>query len=887
MAGPDVTRTTCPYCGVGCGVLAARQEDGTVGVAGDPDHPANFGRLCSKGSALAETLSLEERLLTPRLGGTETDWQTALSAVADGFSRIIAEHGPDSVALYGSGQLLTEDYYVANKFMKGFIGTANIDTNSRLCMASSVAGHKRAFGSDSVPGCYEDLEQADLVVLVGSNFAWCHPVLFQRLLAAKEKRGTRLVVVDPRRTATAEAADMHLPIHPGSDVALFNGLFAFLLENDACDEAYVSAHTEGLAEALAAVGDLPMPEIAQQTGVDPLRLRQFYRLFAEVERTVTIYSQGVNQSSAGTDKVNAIINCHLLTGRIGREGMGPFSITGQPNAMGGREVGGLANQLAAHMEIENDTHRDTVSRFWDAPALAARPGLKAVDLFRAVGEGEIKAVWIMATNPAASLPEAGKVADALRRCELVIVSDVTATTRTAALADILLPARGWGEKDGTVTNSERRISRQRAFLKAPGAAKPDWWSISRVAQYMGFAGFDYTSAADIFREHAALSAFENDGTRDFDIGALARLDDSGYDALTPVQWPVPAENPVGEKRMFSNGRFFTESARAQFVPTPVRDPASAISASFPLVLNTGRIRDQWHTMTRTGKSARLSAHISEPFLEIHPDDAQAEKLFPADIACVESVRGKVLARVHVTDRQKPGNIFVPMHWTAPFSDCAEADRLVAGNVDPLSGQPELKHTPVRISKYKAAWYGFLLSRGKPDLAPIDYWAIARTTAGWRAEIAHKEMPEATDTFVRNLFGCDDVDEDELLSYRDIATGSLRFALVRNGILDGIFMMSGEPVAAARTWLVDRIGQPVGADARFRILAGQAGADQPDPGAIVCSCFGIGVNQIAGEAFDGACTVDAIGDRLNAGTNCGSCRAEIVRILENVNVKKAV
>ena len=457
-------RTTCPYCGVGCGVIATPKPDGGVAVAGDPDHPANFGRLCSKGSALGETMSLEGRLLQPVIGGRAASWDESLDLIASRFSSATRSTA-DSVAFYVSGQLLTEDYYVANKLMKGFIGSANIDTNSRLCMSSSVAGHKRAFGADIVPGIYEDLELADLVVLVGSNLAWCHPVLFQRLLAAKEKRGTRIVVIDPRATPTAEAANLHLPLAPGSDVALFNGLLKHLEANSAVDTGYVERHTSGFAEALSCAKASTIEEVVRQTDLSVKALLAFYDLVLRHERTVTVYSQGVNQSSAGTDKVNAIINCHLATGRIGRPGMGPFSVTGQPNAMGGREVGGLANMLAAHMELDNAGHRDLVQRYWKAPRIAAKPGLQAVDLFRAVGEGRIKALWIMATNPVDSMPQANDVRSALQRCPFVVVSDITAETDTAACADVLLPSLGWGEKDGTVTNSERRISASVRFFR--------------------------------------------------------------------------------------------------------------------------------------------------------------------------------------------------------------------------------------------------------------------------------------------------------------------------------------------------------------------------------------------------------------------------------------
>ncbi|EHS53967.1 molybdopterin oxidoreductase, partial [Rhizobium sp. PDO1-076] len=606
-------KTTCPYCGVGCGVIARVDDNGEVSVKGDPEHPANFGRLCSKGSALAETLDLDGRALHPEIMSKRTSWNTALNIVAQTFRQTIAEHGPDSVAFYVSGQLLTEDYYVANKLMKGFIGSANIDTNSRLCMASSVAGHRRAFGADTVPGTYEDLELADLVVLVGSNMGWCHPVLYQRLAAAKAARpALKVVVIDPRRTATSDIADLHLSVRPDGDVALFNGLLAHLVQHNAIDQSYIAAHTHGFAEAFAEA-DMSMADLIEATGLPAMQIRQFFHLFQTTEKTVTCYSQGVNQSSVGSDKVNAIINCHLSTGRIGRPGMGPFSLTGQPNAMGGREVGGLANMLAAHMAIENPDHRERVQRFWQSPVIVDKAGLKAVDMFDAVADGRIKALWIMSTNPVVSMPDADRVKAAIEACPFVVVSDILKDTDTARLADVLLPATGWGEKSGTVTNSERRISRQRPFLTAPGEARPDWWQLAEVGRRMGFdKAFDYTSPSEIFAEHAALSAFENDDERDFDIGAYAAIDEDDYDSLRPFQWPQQVGKPSGDTRFFADGHFYHADRRARFIATPAKLPVRT-SLDFPLILNTGRVRDHWHTMTRTGKSARLSAHIAEPF----------------------------------------------------------------------------------------------------------------------------------------------------------------------------------------------------------------------------------------------------------------------------------
>ncbi|MCL4153938.1 UNVERIFIED_CONTAM: hypothetical protein GTU68_040254, partial [Idotea baltica] len=632
-------KTTCPYCGVGCGVVATPKPDGSVLIQGDPDHPANFGRLCSKGTALGETLGFDDRLLQPQINGQASDWDTALDLVANRFQKTIALHGPDSVAFYVSGQILTEDYYVANKLMKGFIGSANIDTNSRLCMASSVAGHRRAFGSDTVPGTYEDLEQAELIVLTGSNLAWCHPVLYQRIAAAKAVRPEmRVVLIDPRRTMTADLADIHLPIAPDGDVALFMGLLAHLAEQNLLDARFVDSHTNGIEAALASAKALPEAEIMRQTGLCRSELEAFYQLWARTEKVVTVFSQGVNQSAVGTDKVNAIINCHLATGRIGRPGLGPFSVTGQPNAMGGREVGGLANMLAAHMELENEVHRDRVQRFWNAPTIASKPGFKAVELFDAVADGQVKAIWIMATNPVDSMPNADAVEEALRNCPFVVVSDVAAETDTLRHAHVKLPSLGWGEKSGTVTNSERCISRQRAVVRGPEGARADWWQMAEVGKRMGFSGaFSYDNAAAIFREYAAQTEFENNGSRDLDIGAYAAVSDAVYDALAPFHWPAPRQGKPasGDARFFANGDFYTADRKARFVPViaPATAPENLMS-DYQLVLNTGRIRDHWHTMTRTAKSARLSAHIAEPFAEFHPGDALKLGIRSADLVRV-------------------------------------------------------------------------------------------------------------------------------------------------------------------------------------------------------------------------------------------------------------
>src|SRR3954452_13563332 len=567
------TRTTCPYCGVGCGVLATPDGRGGAAISGDPDHPANFGRLCSKGSALGETLGLADRLLHPMIrcdnGALErVAWGDALDLVANRFQHIIARDGPGAVAFYLSGQLLTEDYYVANKLMKGFVGSANVDTNSRLCMASSVAGHRRAFGADTVPGCYEDLDEADLLVLVGSNAAWCHPVLYQRMLVNKQKRGARMIVIDPRRTDTVGDDDLFLGLKPGTDTALFSGLLVHLADNGVLDRDYIALHTTGFDDAIARARNIAgsVGATALATGLAEQDVATFLQMFANTERVVTLYSQGVNQSAQGTDKVNAIVNCHLATGRIGKVGASPFSLTGQPNAMGGREVGGLANQLAAHMGF-TPPDIDRVRRFWKAPHIATHEGLKAVQMFEAIARGEIKALWVMGTNPAVSLPNADAAREALKKLELLVISENVKSNDTVnAGAHVLLPAQAWGEKSGTVTNSERRISRQRAFLTPPGETKPDWWIVGEVAKRLGFgAAFDFESAAYVFREHAALSAFENSGGRDFDIGALQGLSDEAFDEMAPLQWPLRIGDLESRSRFFAEGEFFSNDRKARFI----------------------------------------------------------------------------------------------------------------------------------------------------------------------------------------------------------------------------------------------------------------------------------------------------------------------------------
>ena len=852
------TRTTCPYCGVGCGVSATVTGARSVEIKGDAAHPANGGRLCSKGTHLGETVGLGGRLLTPKMYGQEASWDATLDAVAKGFADTIAEHGPDSVAFYVSGQLLTEDYYVANKLMKGFIGSSNIDTNSRLCMASAVAAHNRAFGEDVVPCNYEDLEAADLIVLVGSNTAWCHPIVWQRIEAARAARGTKLVVVDPRRTETAEGADLHLAIRPDGDIALFNGLLAAMRDRGLVDEDYLAAHVdvpEGFWEQIGAAN------VAEQSGVSPEALAQFIELFAAHPRTVTLFSQGANQSVCGTDKGNAIVNLHLATGRIGKAGMGPFSITGQPNAMGGREVGGLASMLAVHMGFSAE-ERDRCQRFWDSPTMVQGPGMKAVDMFRAVHDGRIKAIWIMATNPAVSMPDAGFVREALEKCPLVVVSDVMASTDTAAYAHIHLPALAWAEKDGTVTNSERMISRQRRFFDAPGEARADWDIIADVGRRMGHArAFAWPNAAAVFREYCAQTAFENNGARKLDLSAWAELSDADYDALKPMRWGGPSP--------FADKRFTTPSGRARMMAVqppaaPVADPA------YPFRLNTSRYRDQWHTMTRTALSPRLSQHRREPLVEVHPQDAAALGIEDGGLARVTTAQGEAVFRVALSEGQRPGELCVPMHWTDQISAGGRANRLPNQNADPVSGQPGFKNSAAAIEPVTPEWTGFLVTRDQPALHDIAYWTLVRQRSGWLTELAGFGEPDIAALLPPGA----------RIEAIDAVRGARRYAVLgEDGRLAAALFLTRSGKLPPRDWIA---GQLDAEDAAHgpALLAGRPAQLPPDRGAIICVCFDVGMKTILHAIADQNLTsVEAVGSALNAGTNCGSCRPAIKSLLQ--------
>jgi assimilatory nitrate reductase catalytic subunit len=870
-------KTTCPYCGVGCGmevIVDHRLGEIAVSVRGDKQHPANQGRLCVKGSSAGETIDFNGRLTTPKVQGKAISIDDALVLVATRFKEIIRRYGPDSVAFYGSGQLLTEDYYVANKLMKGYIGSGNIDTNSRLCMSSAVAGYKRAFGSDTVPCSYEDLEQADLIVLVGSNTAWAHPIVYQRIAAAKKSRpGMKIVVVDPRQTATCDLADLHLPIEPGMDALLYNGLLTALEKANKLNHEFISAHTEGFEVALDKARETAddLHKVAAACALDVEDLKRFYQWIIETEKTVTLYSQGVNQSTSGVDKSNAIINAHLATGRIGKPGMGPFSITGQPNAMGGREVGGLANMLAAHMDFD-EAPCDRVQRFWGSPTIATSPGKKAVDMFQALQRGDIKAIWIMNTNPVDSMPDADFVREALKKADFVVVSDCMEHTDTTACADVVLPALTWGETDGMVTNSDRTISRQRKFIDGPAHARPDWWWICQVAQRMGFEGFDYDQPWQIFKEYAAQTCFENNGERDLRIELPHDFDQAAYDTWTPAPWPITAEHPDGTPRMFADGHFFTPDGKARFIAIEPQPPQNSPSAQYPYRLNTGRLRDQWHTMTRTGKTPRLFAHRSEPFVQIHPDNAH--DLQSGELVRLYNDLGEIVVRAEITDTVQPNQLFAPMHWTEQFASNPRVDKLVPPYTDPISGQPELKHAVVNLESWGAQQYGFVLSRDPIDTKAFGYWAKILGPHFIRYEVANRE-PANFDALLETLAP----EKADLIELRDPTSGHYRAAWLVNGRLERVLFLSPGLDLPTRNWLSDcfTTSELTSSDRRT-LLAGQP-SNAKDPGPTICACFGVGLNTIIEAIHEQNLTsVEAIGKALRAGTNCGSCVPELTEIL---------
>ena len=911
------TRSTCPYCGVGCGVII--ESDGTqiTGVRGDPEHPANLGRLCTKGSTLhltaAEPVTRGSRLLQPMLrlqrgaAPQPIDWTRALDTAADRIADVVRQHGPDAVGLYLSGQLLTEDYYVFNKLAKGLLGTNNVDTNSRLCMSSAVAGYKKTLGADAPPCSYEDFAHADTLFITGSNTAWAHPILFRRLEDARAARpGQRWIVVDVRRTETAETADLFLQIRPGTDVALYHGMLHVMLAEGLTDTRYIGAHTSGFEALRETVRDWTPARAAEVCGIAEADLIQAARWFAQADRpggaTLSLYCMGLNQSAAGTDKNAALINLHLATGQIGRAGAGPFSLTGQPNAMGGREVGGLSNLLSAHRDLANPAHRAEVAALWGLPDVPATPGRSAVEMFEAAADGEIRLLWIACTNPAQSMPDQAMVRRALERAEFVIVQEAFATTATVAYADLLLPATTWGEKIGSVTNSERRISRVRPAVAAPGETRHDWQIAVDVARRLedrlperlhGQATlFPYADAESIWNEHR-----ESTRGRDLDITGLswAHLEQHG-----PQQWPMPEGARAGRTRLYEDGIFPTEDGRARFAPVAFRPVAEPVDAPYPFSLISGRLRDQWHGMSRTGTLGRLFGHVPEPVAEMNAADLDALGLKDGDLVEVRSRRGSVVLAAQAGGAVARGQVSIPMHWGEEVLGGTDADGVPRRGVNgltlptfcPGSKQPELKHSAVSIAKTELPWRMVGLA-WLPQQEIVQVRERLRTLMPrfahamvlpfgrephdgglggvlWRASAA----TPAEAALIAEIAALLGLDGRTAMRYEDAERGQFRSARLDGGRLRGV-LLAGD--TRAESWIRTLVKDELPAQAYGRRLLA-ASATPPvaiaERGRQVCTCFNVTEPQIVEQL--GRCEGSAearlsqLQGALKCGTNCGSC-----------------
>ena len=884
----QLIKTTCPYCGVGCGIDVTVQHQQTTALSGTPEHPANFGRLCIKGSNLLATTDLEGRLLQPQIGHQNATWDEAIQLVADKFTAAVAEYGAESVAFYVSGQLLTEDYYVANKLMKGYLGSANIDTNSRLCMSSAVAAYQRAFGEDIVPCDYRDLEQSELIVLIGSNAAWTHPVLFQRIERAKKiNPHLKLVLIDPRRTASAELVDLHLALKPGTDAMLFNGLLNYLSEQNALDEEFILAHTNNFEACLAAAQTFDIASTASVCELNELKLLTFFQWFSKTKTSVSFYSQGINQSSSGTDKNNAIINCHLATGKIGKTGCGPFSITGQPNAMGGREVGGLANTLTAHMQLDNAQHRAAVQQYWQSPTIASKPGLKALELFKQMAQGKIKVVWIMATNPMVSMPERALIEQALNQCEFVVVSDCVQSNDTLRFANVKFPASTWSEKDGTVTNSERCISRQRGLVPLPSAVKHDWQIICAVAKAMGFTqGFNYQTPDQIFCEYAKLTTLANNGTRALDLSGLMNLNYKQYQQLSPVQWPVRTTNSQLTARLFADGKFYTKNQKANFVPITPRLPTLTANNQLPFSLSSGRIRDQWHTMTRTGKTSILTEHTKLPELTLNSQDAAELDINTGDLLCVSNKTGNIYVTAQLDAQMSSKQCFVPIHWNQEFASNANVSALFASIIDPVSGQPELKFAPVAISKITLAQYALVFSPSKltsftQQLPKHCHWFCYQTFglnhSVWVTLFYNEQKIDQFNELIRteiNQLTKHKNAIDEWLSCHH--AGQSHLLGLHQQSFNAFVFSSNKPIQLSDVWLNELLNQNLATLTDINALLTGNAPNLRDKK--ICSCFNVYELEIKQAIEQGASNVELLGSTLKCGTNCGSCKTELAKLV---------
>jgi assimilatory nitrate reductase catalytic subunit len=919
-------RSTCPYCGVGCGTIVRTEGEGearrVTAVRGDPEHPANFGRLCTKGATLAATQRVElvrpGRLLHPMLRTdreaprARVGWDDALEHAAARFADCIERHGPDSVAFYVSGQLLTEDYYVFNKLARAVAGTNNVDSNSRLCMSSAVAGYRRTLGADAPPACYEDIDHAECLFLAGSNAAFAHPVLMRRIEDARAANpGLKLVVVDPRRTDTAELADLHLAILPGTDVALFHAMLHAMLWEGWIDRAWVDAHTSGFDALRETVRDCTPAWAAEVCGVPAEAIVTAARWFATGGPTLSMYCQGLNQSRAGTAKNAALIALHLATGQIGRPGAGPLSLTGQPNAMGGRETGTMANLLPGHRDPANAADRDAVARAWGAPALPATPGLTAVELFDAVAAGRVRCVWIACTNPVQSMPDADAVARALGRAEFVVLQEAYAGTATEPFADLLLPATTWPEKTGTVTNSERRVSRVRAAMPAPGEARADWAIAADVARRLQrrlaarvpvadavaasvasaaaphAAGprFDWTGPREIWDEWRALTA-----GRDLDLSGLS------WDVLEsrgPQQWPYPEGATAGTARLYADGRFPTADGRARFVAERWTAVAEPPDARRPLRLLTGRTRDAWHGGSRTGLVPRLFAHDPEPAVELAPAELERRGLADGDLVELASRRGALVLPVRASRSLRAGQAFVAMHW-GPEWVAGGVNRLTLPAIDPVSKQPELKHAAVSIAPralphrlvaagtVEPGRHAEVRERLRGRFGDAAFASCTPfgddTRSGWTLRLA-AEAPfdDALAHAVAEVFGHA---PGSLLRYDDPRRGRRRWLAAADGRLAFLLASGGAgavdeaEAARLRGALVDGVAPR----SLATLLAPGGGPDAPRA-RTVCSCVGTTDRQIVEfVGRTGERRLDAVQAALSCGTGCGSCRIEVARLV---------
>lgn len=899
-------KSTCCYCGVGCGVLIESEDGRITALRGDPEHPANRGRLCTKGATLDQTAVGTYRLKYPEQrklrGGTgdRISWDQALDQAADRFAETIRLHGPDSVAFYISGQLMTEDYYVFNKLAKGLIGTNNVDTNSRLCMSSAVAGYKQTLGADSPPCCYQDILQAGVIFIAGANPAVAHPIVFRYIEDAKAANpDLKIIVADPRHSESAAISDLHLPLRPGTDIALFNGMLHVLIAERMLDQAYIDAHTVGFHE-LAKIAEAYSPSVAADIcGLQAEDIVRAARWFGQSKAVTSLYCQGLNQSAHGTHNNAGIIHLHLATGQIGKPGAGPFSLTGQPNAMGGREVGGLSNLLSAHRDLANPEHRAEVARLWGIPDVPAKPGKSAVDLFKALRTGEIKAVWIACTNPAQSLPNQAAVREALQVAEYVVLQEAYGNTDTANYADLLLPASGWGEKHGTVTNSERCITRVMPAVPPPGEARHDWEIVVDFARRLGerlghpTTGklFPYTDAESIFNEHR-----ESTRGRDLDITGLSY---SLLEARGPQQWPFPEGASAGKTRLYEDGLFPTDTGRARFLPIEHQSTADMPSVDFPISLLSGRMRDQWHGMSRTGTIPRLFNLEDEPLLAMHPCDMRHRGLVSGNLAKVHNGRGEMTVRVDERSGLKKGTVWIPMHWGSQFMNSPGANALSCDAVDPYSMQPELKHAAVQIEKLELPYQLVILrscasqnealelmQASRSLLADYPYATLAlygRKSALviFRAALENALSASELDRLDKH-FGLDG--DEGAIVYLDASRQIAKKAIARNGRLLGV-RLAGETLAQA--WLKQAMAEDE-LDAGLIRYALAPTAKAPVsivPRNIVCKCADVSDIQIKAVLAGGA-GLPEVQEKLGCGNFCGSCVPQLKRMAAEYETKQA-